>query len=330
MPAAVLAGGGRSLDRALTLKVRRRLRSALVAAAVERSRRSARSSRDRGTRVGARPASRQWPRRCPLRRRPARTPHSHNEPGPRTRSPAPATRRRHRRTRRPRPRRPRARRTSPASGRCPTRSSPRRRSPAPRLLHPQDRYAMAGGCYTLTARRRAVLLQADRPRHATSSTTPTRRSSPPAASAADAPSADTVWRIAAHRPRRRYAFTTRPAALALDGDDRFRPTRTTGCAAYPESPDRRLRRPHAGVTPSRRCAATSTRTPTGWPSSSSAATRTAASRGTRTARRTPSSTAPTTPRPTATAASSSRCCPASRTTTRSAGRRSRTGRRPTR
>jgi hypothetical protein len=38
--------------------------------------------------------------------------------------------------------------------------------------------------------------------------------------------------------------------------------------------------PHAASRRSRRCAATSTRTPTAWPSSSSAATRTAASRGT--------------------------------------------------
>ena len=69
-----------------------------------------------------------------------------------------------------------------------------------------------------------------------------------------------------------------------------RPPRRSGCTRRPAAPPaprsqhnvtgRPFTRRHAV---SRRCAATSTRTPTGWPSSSSAATCTAAGRGTRTA-----------------------------------------------
>ena len=88
------------------------------------------------------------------------------------------------------------------------------------------------------------------------------------------------------------------------------------------------RRP--GSRRTRRSAGTSTRTPTAWPSSSSAAACTAAAPGTSTARRTPCRTAPTTPPPVATAPPWRRCSRADPPTTRSAGRRSRTGRRRSR
>ena len=205
---------------------------------------------------------------------------------------------------------PRRRRTSSASARSPTPTltsvpvtGPAARAPAEplragqRLLH-ADRAA-------------ASRSTSSRPTSAaTSSTTPSGGSWSPAASgrASRAPDdglADRPLPGAAATPSR-----TTTGRLHLDGASAFRPTRATRLRDLPRVPDRR-HRPSArrASRRSRRCAATSTRTPTAWPSSSSAATRTAAGRGTSTARRTPSSTAPTTPPPAGTAACWSRCSP---------------------
>ena len=117
----------------------------------------------------------------------------------------------------------------------------------PRRLHPEDRYALAGGCYTLvpggeptffkaTDLGEYLLYAADRTfvvaggQHA------------------DAPSADTVWRIAAAGGGR-YSFHNATGTLALDGTTRFLPTRAGGCTAYPEAQVDVTGRPHAGVTP---------------------------------------------------------------------------------
>ncbi|MGY2701379.1 hypothetical protein [Nocardioides sp. HB32] len=115
-----------------------------------------------------------------------------------------------------------------------------------RLQHPEDRYALANGCYSLTpggeplyfkptdlgryliydADRRFVVAEGDRP---------------------DAPSAETVWRIA-RVGTGRYSFQNATGALEVDGARSFRPTLTTGCTAYPESQIDVRGRPHAGIT----------------------------------------------------------------------------------
>ncbi|WP_395690503.1 hypothetical protein [Nocardioides sp.] len=117
----------------------------------------------------------------------------------------------------------------------------------PRLRHPQDRYALANGCYRLTpggeplffkptglgsyllydTARHFVVAGGDRP---------------------DAPGAATVWRIAP-TGHGRYAFRNATGTLALGDRRSFLPTRATGCTAYPESQIDVRGRPHAGVTP---------------------------------------------------------------------------------
>ena len=117
----------------------------------------------------------------------------------------------------------------------------------PRLPHPQNRYALANGCYTLTsggdpfffkptdlgsylindADRAFVIAGGDR---------------------ADTPTPDTVWKIATLGDGR-YAFDNATGGLSLDGATSFRPTRTTGCTAYPESQIDVSGDPTAGITP---------------------------------------------------------------------------------
>ncbi|ABL83900.1 MULTISPECIES: hypothetical protein [unclassified Nocardioides] len=116
-----------------------------------------------------------------------------------------------------------------------------------RHRHPQDRYALAGGCYTLTpdgdpfyfkatdlgsyliydADRAFLLADGNR---------------------AGEPSADTVWDIS-RSAGGRYSFRNDTGALTLGSTTAFRPTRTTGCTPYPESQIDITGRPHAGVTP---------------------------------------------------------------------------------
>jgi hypothetical protein len=118
---------------------------------------------------------------------------------------------------------------------------------APRLLHPQDRFALANGCYTLTpggdplyfkptdlgryliydADRAFVILDDGR---------------------ADEPGTDTVWTIS-RQGEGRYSFSNATGRLRLGGVATFRPTRAHGCATYPESQIDVTGRPHAGITP---------------------------------------------------------------------------------
>ncbi|GAW51637.1 MULTISPECIES: hypothetical protein [unclassified Nocardioides] len=117
----------------------------------------------------------------------------------------------------------------------------------PRLRHPQNRYALANGCYTLTPGGEAFYFKpTDLGRYLIYDTD--RAFVTAGGERADTPSADTVWRIAplAHG---RYAFTNATGGLSFDGATRFRPTRTTGCAAYPESQIDISGDPHAGITP---------------------------------------------------------------------------------
>jgi hypothetical protein len=194
---------------------------------------------------------------------------------------------------------------------------------AARHRHPQNRYAMANGCYSLTRRGEPLFFK------------PTdlgtyllydahRRFVSAAGGKAAAPSTDTEWTARAHGHRLGFTAAARPSSGAAG----LRSGSPVGTAARPTPSPRSTSR--AGRTPvsrrTRRSAGTSTRTPTAWPSSSWAA-RTAASRGTGTARRTRSWTAPTT-RPGSTR--SSRSSPATRPTTRWAGLPSRTGRLPSR
>ena len=117
----------------------------------------------------------------------------------------------------------------------------------PRRLHPEDRYALAGGCYTLVPGGEASFFK------------PTALGQYLVYAAdgtfvvaggehADAPSNDSVWRITAAGDGR-YSFRNATGVLVLDGTTRFLPTRARGCTAYPESQIDVTGRPHAGVTP---------------------------------------------------------------------------------
>ena len=114
----------------------------------------------------------------------------------------------------------------------------------PRALHPQDRYAMANGCYDLagepvyfkpTDLGDYLLYDADR----AFVTADGER--------AAAPSAATVW--TATKKGSRFGFSNDGGDLVVDGVRWFPLTRTGGCAAYPESQIDVSGNPHAGVTP---------------------------------------------------------------------------------
>jgi len=145
----------------------------------------------------------------------------------------------------------------------------------PRRAVPQDRHAMAGGCYALrapdgryAARTGSGLATAARRRAAARITFRavdlgvyllhgTRRDfvSSPGAGWAGEPSADTEW-VARGRDGR---FTLRGAdgwlgtdgrrVVVADRATRWRLERTRGCRAHPESQVNVRGRPHAGVTP---------------------------------------------------------------------------------
>ena len=117
---------------------------------------------------------------------------------------------------------------------------------APRAVHPQNRYAMANGCYTLTrggdplffkptALGRYLLY--DKSREFVSAG---------GARAAD-PSPSTEWR--ATRKGERFTFHNGTGTLRVGGVAAFDLTRATGCTAYPESQIDIVGDPHAGITP---------------------------------------------------------------------------------
>ena len=121
----------------------------------------------------------------------------------------------------------------------------------PRRRHPEDRYAMANGCYSLTptseplyfkptALATYLLYDHDRRFVATSD-----GSSDTAK--ADAAGPDTEWR--ARMSGDRITFHNGPTTLTHGTRTEFRLTRTSGCTKYPESRVDVHGRPFAGVTP---------------------------------------------------------------------------------
>jgi microsomal dipeptidase-like Zn-dependent dipeptidase len=115
---------------------------------------------------------------------------------------------------------------------------------APRALHPQDRYAMANGCYALagapiyfkpTDLGDYLLYDAAR----TFVTAGGARASQPGAA--------TVWTARKSGPW--FTLSNNGSPLTIEGANRFRLTRTTGCMAYPESQIGVTGAPHAGVSP---------------------------------------------------------------------------------
>jgi len=115
---------------------------------------------------------------------------------------------------------------------------------APRALHPQDRYAMANGCYSLagapiyfkpTGLGDYLLYDAAR----TFVTAGGAR--------AARPGAPTVW--TARRSGSWFTFTNNGSPLTIDGAGRFELTRTTGCADYPEAQIGVTGAPRAGISP---------------------------------------------------------------------------------
>jgi hypothetical protein len=114
----------------------------------------------------------------------------------------------------------------------------------PREQHPQDRYAMANGCYSLagepiffkpTDLGDYLLYDADR-QFVTAD-----------GGRATAPGRATVW--TARMSGASTTFSNNGSPLTIDGRSSFRLAVTDGCAAYPESQIDISGRPHAGVTP---------------------------------------------------------------------------------
>ena len=113
-----------------------------------------------------------------------------------------------------------------------------------RSAHPEDRYAMANGCYSLagepiffkpTDLGDYLLYDADRKFVAAGG------------ERADTPAAATVW--TASRQSDGFVFHNDGGTLTIDGTSTFPLETTTGCAPYPESQIDVSGRPHAGVTP---------------------------------------------------------------------------------
>ena len=116
----------------------------------------------------------------------------------------------------------------------------------PRLAHPQDRYAMANGCYTLTPHGEPLFF---RP---TSLGTyllydASRRFVSASGDKATEPGPDTEW--TARMRDGRVSFRNGDTTLRSGGATSFLPTRAAGCTAYPESQIDISGDPHAGVTP---------------------------------------------------------------------------------
>ncbi len=119
-----------------------------------------------------------------------------------------------------------------------------------RLLFPQDRYAMANGCYRMAGKKTyfkptdlgKYLLYTKRGRYRT------------ADGLTGTMGADTVWTATATRKSRkttrpRFVFTRGATTLRIKGRSAFRLLRTTGCRAFPEAGVDVKGDPHAGVTP---------------------------------------------------------------------------------
>ena len=119
-------------------------------------------------------------------------------------------------------------------------------SAQPRARHPQDRYAMAGGCYRLVPGGEPLTFQAtDLGRYLLYDAE--RRFVAAGGAKAAAPGDDTVWR--AVREGDRTAFTHGGERLRVAGRTAFLLTRMTGCARYPEAQVNVKGAPFAGVSP---------------------------------------------------------------------------------
>ncbi|WP_435747293.1 hypothetical protein [Nocardioides sp. SYSU DS0663] len=114
----------------------------------------------------------------------------------------------------------------------------------PRRKRPQDRYAMANGCYRLagqpvffkpTALGRYLLHTRGGDLLAAGGTRAAK------------PSSATVW--TATKNGRRFTFRNDGGRLRIGSASSFALVRTTGCTPYPESQVDVVGRPHAGVTP---------------------------------------------------------------------------------
>ena len=118
-----------------------------------------------------------------------------------------------------------------------------------RRLHPQDRYALAGGCYRLAAGQRPLHFRATALGQYLLYTADRRFVGTGGAIVAK-PSDATVWTA---RPAGggRLTLTNQASAqrLAIGGVTALLPTRTTGCTAYPESQVNVTGDPTGGVTP---------------------------------------------------------------------------------
>ncbi|MFC4784510.1 hypothetical protein ACT8ZV_08550 [Nocardioides sp. MAHUQ-72] len=116
----------------------------------------------------------------------------------------------------------------------------------PRLRHPQDRYALAGGCYTLTPAGAPLFFKAtDLGSYLLYDAR--RRFVSAAGGTTTQPGPDTEW--TARMRAGRLTFRSGDTTLRRGGSTSFRPTRTDGCAAYPEAQVDVSGDPHAGVTP---------------------------------------------------------------------------------
>ena len=117
----------------------------------------------------------------------------------------------------------------------------------PRLLHPQNRYALANGCYTVTRGGEPFFFKpTDLGKYLVYDAD--RQFVVAGGERVAEPGGTTVWRIA-RTPSGRYTFRNGRDGLRLEGASAFRPTRATGCAAYPESQIGVTGQPHAGITP---------------------------------------------------------------------------------
>lgn len=113
----------------------------------------------------------------------------------------------------------------------------------PRAARPQDRYAIANGCYSL-AGTPIYFKPTDLGDYLLHD--PDRQLVTAGGGRAARPGASTVWTARKAGPW--FTFTNDGTPLTIDGATRFRLARTTGCAAYPEAQIEVRGAPHAGVT----------------------------------------------------------------------------------
>jgi hypothetical protein len=117
---------------------------------------------------------------------------------------------------------------------------------APRRTHPQNRYAMANGCYTLTHGSGPLFFKPTAlgryliyDKH--------RKFVAAGGSRTGTPSPSVEWRATQRGDR--TTFRNGTGRLRIGGVSAFRLTRATGCTAYPESQIDIVGDPHAGVSP---------------------------------------------------------------------------------